>query len=304
MRLFGIRPSRIIKLLDSASSMQGDGAPNSDPGKGDEENMAEMGFLDHLEELRWTLFKGLGGILAITVVCAFFSTWIIDELLLGPAKSDFFMYQLLGIEAEPLQLQNRVLTGQFFVHIGIILSVGIVLGSPIFIYSLWKFIEPGLYRDEKSSLRFAAVFATFFFILGILFGYCIITPLAVQFFSNYQISDQIINDFDITKYFTMVTFWAFGTGVLFELPVIIYFLAKLGLVTPTSLRKARKYALLGCLVLGAFFTPPDPFSQILVAMPLLLLYEFSIFIAGRVNRFNERNIAKVPPEPSDPPELG
>lgn len=291
MKLFGLRSLRTIARLTDNAGMQGDGASGDvEPPDGE---MAEMGFLDHLEELRWTLFRGIGAVLVITIICSFFSKWIIDELLLGPAQSDFFMYGLLGFDAETLQMQNRVLTGQFFVHIGVILSVGIVLGSPIFIYSLWKFIEPGLYKHEKQGLRFAAVFATFFFMLGIAFGYCIITPMAIQFFASYQISDMIVNDFDITKYFSMVTFWALGTGILFELPVVIYFLAKVGLATPESLRRSRKYALLGCLIVGAFFTPPDPFSQILVAAPLLLLYEASIFVASYVIRKRDREMKKA-----------
>ena len=292
MKLFGLRSLRTLaKLTESVSETQGDGASNDVMPPN--EDMAEMSFLEHLEELRWTLIRGVGGILAITIVCSFFSKWIIDVLLLGPAQPDFFIYQLMGIEAEALQLQNRVLTGQFFVHIGVILSVGIVLGSPIFIYSLWRFIEPGLYKNERKGLRFAAVFATFFFMLGIAFGYCIITPMAIQFFSNYQISDMIVNDFDITKYFSMVTFWSLGTGILFELPVVIYFLAKIGIATPESLRRSRKYSLVACLIIGAFFTPPDPFSQILVATPLLLLYEGSIFVAAYVTKKREKELNKA-----------
>lgn len=293
MKLFGLKSLGTLAKLGKAASGPppgGDGATNDVLPPDGEENMAEMGFLDHLEELRKTLFIGIGGILAATIVLSFFSRWIIDELLLGPAQSDFFIYELMGIEAKTLQMQNRVLTGQFFVHIGVILSVGIVIGSPIFIYSLWRFIEPGLYKNEKKGLRFAAVFATFFFMLGIAFGYCIITPMAIQFFSSYQISEMIVNDFDITKYFTMVTFWALGTGILFELPVVIYFLAKIGIATPTTLRNSRKYALLACLIIGAFFTPPDPFSQILVALPLLALYEASIFVAAYVTKKREKEI--------------
>lgn len=286
MKLFGFGTSKTPVALPS----HGDGASDPlAPPTGSEE-MVEMSFLDHLEELRWSLFRGLGGVIAITIACSFFSKWIIDELLLGPTRGDFFMYQLLGFEAQTLELQNRVLTGQFMVHIGVILSVGVVLGSPIFIYSLWKFIEPGLYKSEKKGLRFAAMFATLFFMLGIAFGYLIITPVAIQFFSNYQISDQIANDFDITKYFTMVTFWAFGTGVLFELPVVVYFLAKVGIATPERLRQYRRYALVGSMVMGAFFTPPDPFSMVLVATPLYLLYEASIFVAASVVKKREREL--------------
>ena len=293
MKLFGLKSlGTLAKIGNSVSSLPGgDGASNDV--KPPDEDMAEMGFLDHLEELRKTLFIGIGGILLATIILSFFSTWIIDVLLLGPAQSDFFMYELMGVDATTLQLQNRVLTGQFFVHIGVILSVGIVVGSPIFIYSIWRFIEPGLYKNERKGLRFAAVFATFFFMLGISFGYLIITPMAIQFFSSYQISDMIVNDFDITKYFTMVTFWALGTGILFELPVVIYFLAKIGIATPEALRRSRKYALLGCLIVGAFFTPPDPFSQILVAMPLLLLYEASILVSAYVTRKRDREMKEA-----------
>jgi sec-independent protein translocase protein TatC len=257
------------------------------------EAMAEMSFLEHLEELRWSLLKGLGGLLVVTIACSFFSQWIIDVLLMGPAKSDFFVYQWLGIDADELVLQNRTITGQFFAHIGTIVAVGLVIGSPIFVYYLWRFIEPGLYPNEKEGLRFAAVFATFFFILGISFGYCVVTPFALQFFANYQISPLIVNEFDITRYFSMVTFWAFGAGVLFELPVVVYFLAKVGIATPEGMKRYRKYALIVTLVLGALFTPPDPISQILVAIPLLLLYQGSIYVAAFVSRKRERELAKA-----------
>jgi sec-independent protein translocase protein TatC len=295
MKLFGFGSSPTSVTHPS----QGDGA--SDPLSHPEEGlMAEMSFLDHLEDLRWSLFRGMGGIVAITIACSFFSGWIIDELLLGPAKADFFIYKLMGFEAKTLVLQNRILTGQFMVHFGVILSVGIVLGSPIFIYSIWKFIEPGLYKTEKKGLRFAAFFATFFFMLGVSFGYLIITPVAIQFFSNYEISGMISNEFDITKYFSMVTMWAFGTGVLFELPVVVYFLAKIGLATPERMRGARRYALVVAMILGAVFTPPDPFSMILVSTPLYLLYEVSILVAVRVQKTRNATIkaALANPDPS------
>lgn len=293
MKLFGLRSLRAVSKIskEATSGMQGDGSSHDVVPP--DEDLDEMSFLEHLEELRWTIFRALAGLLIVTIVCGFFSKWIVDVVLLGPSQSDFFMYELLGIDAQNLKFQNRVLTGQFFVHIGVILSVGLVVGSPIVVWSLWRFIEPGLYSHEKKGLRFASVFATFFFILGIMFGYCILTPMAIQFFAGYEISPMIDNDIDITKYFSMLTFWALGTGILFELPVVVYFLAKIGLVTPEILRTSRKYALLGCLILGAFFTPPDPFSQITVAVPLLLLYEGSIIVAGYVVRKRERELKKA-----------
>jgi sec-independent protein translocase protein TatC len=258
-----------------------------------DQKLAEMGFLDHLEEFRWSIIKAGIGIVICTALAIFFKDWIIQVLLLGPKDPDFFMYRVLRVDAVTFVLQNRTITGQFFADWGTVLAVGLILGSPIAIYQLWRFIEPGLYAGEKKGLRFAAVFATFFFALGISFGYLIVTPLALQFFAQYSISPEISNEFDIGRYFSMVTFWAFGAGILFELPVLIYFLAKLGIATPALLRKSRKWALIGCLTLGALFTPPDPMSQILVAMPLLLLYEGSIFIAAFVEKKRDREMEKA-----------
>lgn len=264
--------------------------PDKQKGSG---GMSEMGFIDHLEDLRWALIKGVAAIGVACIVAFFFSDFIIQEVLLGPKKPDFIMYRLFGIETTPFVLQNRTVTGQFFAHVGTVISVGIIFGSPVFVYFMWKFIEPGLYAGEKKGLRFSAAFASFFFILGVSFGYFIITPLALQFFAAYQISPEISNEFDISKYFGMITFWAFGVGVLFELPVVIYFLSKMGIATPNGLRTGRKYALIGALTLAAFFTPPDPISQVLVATPLLLLYEGSILISAHVQRKRDREMAKA-----------
>jgi sec-independent protein translocase protein TatC len=266
---------------DVPTSAQGDGAAG-EVDMPDEQGV--MPFLDHLEELRWTLIKAIGGVLIAVIGCAFFSRWIIDTLLLGPTRPSFFMYDVIGINATPLELLNRTITGQFFADLGTIIVVGLIAGSPIVVYYIWKFIEPALYKHEKSGLRFASVFATFFFMLGIGFGYLILTPLALQFFANYTISENILNQFDIMTYFSMVSFWALGTGLLFELPVVIYFLSKVGIVTPDLLRTYRKYALIVVLTIGAFLTPPDPISQVIVAVPLLLLYQGSIYISAYVNR--------------------
>ena len=285
--------SRTPSALDQAPPPGGDGSAGSDGVKTFDADAAEMSFLEHLEDLRWTIFRALGGVLITTILSAFFRRWIIDTLLLGPTYADFFMYRVFGIEAKEVVLQNRTMTGQFFADWGTVIAVGIIIGSPLVVYSIWKFIEPALYPNEKKGLRFAAAFATLFFVLGILFGYLVITPLAVQFFNQYTISDQIINEFDITRYFSLMLTWAFGVGLLFELPVVVYFLSKLGLVTPAVLRGARKYALIVILVMGAFLTPPDPISQILVALPMLALYEGSIWISGVVEKRRERELRKA-----------
>jgi sec-independent protein translocase protein TatC len=266
---------------DTPAGVQGDGAPN---GEAPPDEKGVMPFLAHLEELRWTLIKAGAGVLVAIILCAFFSKWIVDQVLIGPTRPDFFMYDLLALQAEDLVLLNRTITGQFFADIGTIVVVGIIAGSPIVVYYLWKFIEPALYPNEKQGMRFSAVFATFFFLLGAGFGYLILTPLALQFFAQYTLSEQIVNQFDIMTYFSMVTFWTLGTGLLFELPVIVYFLAKVGILTPEAMRTYRKYALIAVLAVAAFLTPPDPISQIIVAVPLLGLYELSIYVAKWVAR--------------------
>jgi sec-independent protein translocase protein TatC len=282
--MFGLRQRR--KILPDP---QGDGAPTPvEQGSG---ALSEMGFLDHLEELRWRIIKGVGGIILGVIACSFFYRWIIDVVLLGPTDPSFFMYEILGLDLKDFVLQNRTVTGQFFAAIGTVAVVGLILGSPVLIYQMWAFIEPGLYTHEKSRARFVSLFATTFFMIGVSFGYFVITPLAINFFAGFELSQKISNEFDITRYFGLVTLWAFGAGVLFELPVVVYFLSKLGLLTPRLLRKSRRYAIVGVLVLAAFLTPPDPFTQLLMAIPLMLLYEGSILISRVVERKRERDLA-------------
>ena len=254
-----------------------------------------MAFLDHLEELRWRIFKAIAGIVVCTIGCLFFADWVVDKLLLGPTRADFFMYRRFGLDAVDVVLQNRTVTGQFFAYFGTVLATGLILSSPVVIYQFWKFVEPGLYPDEKKGLRFASVFATFFFVLGTSFGYLVIAPIALQFFAQFVISEQILNEFDISRYFSMVLTWSFGAGALFELPVVVYFLAKVGIATPEVLRKGRKYAMIGILILAAVFTPPDPMSQFIMAVPLFLLYELSIGLAVFVERGRKRD-EQIAPE--------
>ncbi|MFN3596178.1 MAG: twin-arginine translocase subunit TatC [Rubricoccaceae bacterium] len=256
------------------------------PGEG------EMPFLDHLEELRWRIIKALAGIVVCAGLALVFDDWIMDVLLLGPTYESFFMYRLLGIDAVTVTLLNRTVTGQFFAYFGTVLAAGLIIGSPVIVYQAWRFIEPGLYAREKRGLRFATLSATFFFVLGISFGYLILTPLALQFFAQFSISDQIANEFDISRYFSMVLTWTFGAGLLFELPVVVYFLARLGVVTAPMLRSGRRIAIVVILVLSAVLTPPDPLSQIIMAIPLMGLYELSIRLAAFVDRRRARELAE------------
>lgn len=252
----------------------------------------QMGFLDHLEELRWRIIKAVAGIVIGAGLCLFFAGWVLDVLLLGPTRAGFFMYAIFGMEAVDVVLQNRTVTGQFFAYVGTVLATGLIIGSPVVVYQAWRFLEPGLYAHEKRGLRFAAVWATFYFVLGILFGYLVITPIALQFFAQFTISDVILNEFDISRYFSLVLTWTFGAGLLFELPVVVYILSMMGVLTPARLRTGRRFALVGILVIAAFLTPPDPFSQLLMAIPLIGLYELSIYISKRVERRRQREEAR------------
>src|SRR5690606_35552014 len=199
------------------------------------------------------------------------------------------------IGAVDVVLQTRTVFGQFFAYFGTVLATGLVLGAPFVIYQAWRFIEPGLYPNERRGLRFVSAFAAFFFMVGVAFGYLVLTPVALQFFAQFTISDQILNEFDVSKYFSIVLTWSFSAGALFELPVVVYFLARVGIVTANGLRVGRKYALVVILVVAGLLTPPDPLSQIIMAIPLLLLYELSIKLAAGVERRRLRDEAREAP---------
>jgi len=275
----GVRPPDAIGVTAPSVAESGEGA--------------QMGFLDHLEELRWRIIKAAAAIVICAGASLFFAEWVIDRLLLGPTRADFFMYEAFGMHAVDVVLQNRTVTGQFFAFIGTVLSAGLIIATPVVVFQVWRFLEPGLYAHEKEGLRFAAIAATFYFALGILFGYLILTPLALQFFAQFTISDVILNEFDISRYFSLVLTWTFGAGLLFELPVVVYFLSVIGVLTPQRLRVGRKYALIAILICAAFLTPPDPLSQLIMAVPLLGLYELSIYLSGRVEKKRLKAEAKA-----------
>lgn len=249
-----------------------------------------MSFLDHLEELRWRIIKGLGGVLLGIIIAFIYSDFFIDTVLLGPVYKDFFVYKWVGLEAVDISLQNRRLPGQFFTYWGTLFVVGFIIGSPLFIYQLWKFIEPALQTKEKRKTRFTAFAITGLFLVGVTFGYTVLVPFAVQFFAQFQLSESVRNDIDITAYFSAVTMWIVACGIIFQLPMISYTLSKVGILTPEFMIKYRKLAIVMCFVLAAFITPPDPVSQFLIGIPLILLYQLGIYISRYVNRKRDKEI--------------
>lgn len=260
----------------------------------------EMSFLDHLEELRWHIIRAVVAILLFTILAMVFKDVVVGVILMGPSKTDFWTYvqmcelgQLLGsdgfcIDSLNFEIQSRKVQGQFMSFLSISLATGLVLGFPYAFWEIWRFVRPGLYAKERKASRGATFSITFLLFIGISFGYFVITPIALYFFSDFQLYEGIRNEWDISSYLSVVTLIVFGAGILFQLPVIVYFLTKAGLIGSAFLRKYRKHALIIILIVGAIITPPDPISQILIAVPLLGLYQVSIGIARRIERREAR----------------
>lgn len=258
----------------------------------------EMSFLEHLEELRWHVVRSLAAVLVFTIGAFITAPWIFHNIIFAPARVDFptFVWlcnigQFFGspdalcVDEIPFKVQSRFMTGQFSMHIVASFVIGIIAAFPYITWELWRFIKPGLYPREKNSSRGAVAAISFLFLAGVMFGYYIMSPVMISFLANYQISDMIVNEFDITSYVGTVVGVVFGSGLLFQLPVVIFFLTKVGIVTPAYLRKYRKHAIVIILIVGAIVTPTaDPLSQGLISVPLYLLYEISIVISAAVMR--------------------
>ena len=264
-----------------------------------------MSFLDHLEDLRWHLIRATLSIIAVAVVAFIFSRAIFRDIIFAPIKMDFLTYRLLCRSANfihvettfcgdklPMIIQNRTMAGQFSADIWTSIYAGFIIAFPYVIYQFWKFISPGLHENERKYSRGFILVTSFLFLLGVLFGYYIITPLSINFLANYNISNIVENQIDISSYIGLVRSSALASGLVFELPILIYFLTKIGLVTPKFLKKYRKYALVIVLIISAIITPPDVASQIIVAIPILGLYQVSIYISAVVVRNQARAEAK------------
>ena len=264
-------------------------------------NLSEMSFLDHLEELRWLLIRSTIAILACATIAFFFSDFIFDEILFGPKNVDFITYrffcdlsQEFGLDKSlcvteiPMRIQSREMGGQFSAHMWTSITAGFIIGFPFIIWEFWKFIRPALYDNEKKYAVLFIITASVLFFAGVLFGYFLIAPLSVNFLANYNVSKEIFNDIDLSSYISLLRSSTVACGLLFELPIVIYFLTKMGLVTPSSLRNYRKYTLVIVLILSAIITPPDIISQIIVAIPIMILYEISILISVIVHKKQEK----------------
>lgn len=236
------------------------------------EKNASMPFLDHLEELRWRLVKSLGSVLIGAVITFYF----IDHLI------DFLIQPTQGLKT-PMDLQVLKVQGMFMIKWGIALIGGFVIAIPVLTYQIWKFIAPGLYMNEKRYIAPLIVFTYLSFLIGLTFAYTIIIPFSLDFFTSVGM-EGVQNNFSINYYFNFITWIMIGSGLIFELPVLVFILSVFGLLTPAFMTHYRRHALVIILVLSAFITPPDPVSLVLMSIPLMLLYEFSIGVCWLVNR--------------------
>ena len=257
----------------------------------------EMSFLDHLEDLRWLLVRSTIGVLVAAGIMFFISDYVFDVIIFGPTNPEFISYKLLcdittffGGSAEsciteiPFYVQNTEMEGQISILIWISITGGFIMSFPFILWQIWKFIKPALYDQERHSALVFIFSASLLFFLGVLFGYYVIVPLSVHFFATFTVSSVIKNEFNLSSYIGLIKTSVLARGLLFEVPIIIYFLSKLGLVTPEFLRKYRKHALVIILIAAAIVTPPDVISQIIVTIPLMIIYEISILISRAVTK--------------------
>lgn len=261
-----------------------------------DKSSGEMSFLEHLEVLRWHLVRAFGSVFIFAIMAFVFKSFVFDTLILAPSNADFFTNRLLCnlatkldmpmlcINQETLSFQNIKMSGQFTTHIWVSFVVGIVVAFPYIFWEFWRFVKPALYAKEVKHSRGAIFFTSILFTVGILFAYYIICPLSVHFLGTYQVSDKVENIVNLGSYISTITSIVLAGGVIFELPVFIYFLAKVGLVSSGFLQKYRKHSIVVALLLAAVITPPDIISQLLVCLPLIVLYEAGISIAKRIEK--------------------
>ncbi|NND05007.1 MAG: twin-arginine translocase subunit TatC [Saprospiraceae bacterium] len=248
---------------------------------------AEMSFLEHLEVLRWHLIRGIASIALFGIVMFLSKDFVFDRIIFGPKFADFPTYQFFchffNTMCEPplLEIQTIKVEEKFITHLKVSIILGLVVAFPYIFYEAWRFIKPGLYPREQRAAKGIVLICSMLFLTGVCFGYFIISPFALKFLSSYEIADTA-STATLTSYVNNMTMYTVPAGIIFELPIVVFFLSKVGLITPEFMRKYRRMAIVVILVLAAIITPPDPTTQVLIGVPLYILYEVSILISKRV----------------------
>jgi sec-independent protein translocase protein TatC len=253
-----------------------------------------MSFWDHLEELRWHIMRSIIAVMVLAIIAFLNRKIVFDYIILAPSSSDFITNRVLCrlgeiihvsalcIQNLHLQIINISMSGQFLTHMYISTVAGFIVAFPYILFEIWSFVKPALYDKEQKYSKGAVFVSSLLFLLGVLFSYFLIVPLTVNFLGNYQVSESVLNQVSLKSYINTVVSVTFAVGVVFELPILVYFLTKIGVITPDFLSKNRKYMFVVLLILSAIITPPDMFSQIMVVIPLAGLYEVSIKVSKRV----------------------
>ena len=259
------------------------------------EHEVEMSFLDHLEALRWHLMRSVIAIGSLAIIAFINKSFVFDTVLLAAKNPDFITYRVMCAISEriciselPFNLINISMSGQFTNHIFVSAAAGFIVAFPYVFWEIWRFIKPALHTRESKHAKGVVFFSSLLFMSGVLFGYYIIAPLAVNFLGSYQVSEMVSNEINLGSYITTVATIPLACGLVFELPIVTFFLTKVGLVNPQFMRTYRKHALVLTMILAAIITPPDIISQVLVALPLLLLYEISIGVSAMVVKRQEQ----------------
>lgn len=252
------------------------------------EDGAEMSFLDHLEQLRWHLLRSAASIFVFGIAVFLAKDLVFDKIIFGPLHDNFPTFKLfcsfgksMCFGPPELDIVPRVLGEQFIVHIKTSVVLGFIVSFPYVFYEIWKFVKPGLYAKERQYARGIVFVCSLLFLTGVVFGYFVIAPFALNFLGNYTVGPAASNATSLASYVSYMTMFTLPTGIVFELPVIVYFLSKIGLVTPEFMRKYRRHSLVVILILAAIITPPDVVTQFLIGIPVYFLYEISIIISKR-----------------------
>lgn len=251
----------------------------------------EMGFFDHLEELRWHIIRSLLAVLSIAIFFFAAKEFTFDTIIFGPKKADFPTYNFFCALSEAtcfrppeLNLITRELGEQFFMHIKVSFWMGVIISFPYIFYEFWKFVSPGLYDHEKKAVRGVVFICSLLFSSGVLFGYFVIAPFAVTWLGGYSVGTEATNSPTLASYVNYLTMFTIPTGIMFELPLLAYFLGKIGLINSSYLINYRRHAIVLIFLVAAILTPPDVVTQILISIPILFLYEMSIYVLKRIEK--------------------
>ena len=262
-----------------------------------------LSFWDHLESLRWTIFRVLIALVILVLLLFGVSDFLFNDIIFPPLSSDFVIYRFMCTLSEQLQLPalcpgefnikliNFNLSGQFMAHLTTVFTVAFLLTVPYLLFEIWKFIRPALYDNERRNIGWVFLSASFLFYLGALVSYYLIFPLSIRFLGTYQISELVPNQISLDSYMSTLFLLTFAMGITFEMPVLAYFLSKLGIITRDTLRSGRNIAIVVILIVSAVITPTtDPFTMLAVALPLYLLYEVSIMVCRPASKPDEEEV--------------